>query len=112
MSVFSKEEKKKILEFSETHNLVSRFYLISVDIGCKQTIGDLIGGNDKREIPKWQYAVKDFATGKIVSNIEENLKDALDFLQYIRESHNEEKCYVTFYDHLETLEKLKKEFKK
>lgn len=106
----SLKEKKRILEYANSCNIHSRFYIISIDIGNKQTVGDLIGGDNKFKIPKFYYAIKDFATGEIVSKIEENLRDALDFLYSIRDIHNEEHCSIYFYDHLETISNLKKEF--
>lgn len=105
------EEKKRILEYADSHNIHSRFYIISIDIGNKQTVKDLIGGYNETKIPKRYYAIKDFATGEIVSKIEENLRDAFEFLYSIRDIHNEEHCSVHFYDNLETIHKLKKELK-
>lgn len=103
--------KKEILEYAKNNNIKSRFYIISIDIGNKQLIKDLIGGNSTKEIPNWSYAVKDFATGKIVSPVEESLKITCDFLHKIRRQHNEEKCCVLFFDDLKTIEDLKKELK-
>lgn len=102
---------REIVEYAAVHNIQSRFYIILVDIGNKQTIGELLGGDSNKEIPKFYYAIKDIATGQIVSTIEENLKDAYEHLNNLRDLHGEEKCCILFFEHLEVIKNLQKELK-
>jgi hypothetical protein len=100
--------KKEILEYVNKNNIHSRFYIISVDIGNKMLLKDLIGGESNLEIPKAYYAVKDIATGQLSSPVVEHLKEAYDKLFELREYHREPKCSVIFYEHLKIIEDLKK----
>ncbi len=122
------EEKRRILDYAKKNNMNSRFYIISIDIGNKQTVDDLLGNlivESKSKIiednwhhkfpidniPKFYYAVKDFATGEIVSKVEENLSDAIDYLKQIRIKFNENHCIVRFYDEFQALKKFEEELK-